>query len=142
VEENAIRPVIIRHVQRHPISYEILHVDFYQVSLTEEMTVDVPLVFVGEAPAVKTLGAVLIQSVDAVTVKCLQQDIPREIEVDISGLEEMGDTLHVSDLQLPLRVHLLTDPELVVAKAAAPAVEVEEVTAEEAAVEVGEVKEE
>lgn len=139
--ESAVRPVIIRQVQHHPMTDEILHVDFYQVSLTEEMTVGIPLVFVGEAPAVKTLDAVLIQSLDTVSVKCLPQDIPREIEVDVSGLEEIDDAIHVADLQVPPKVHLLTNPELVVVKAAAPTVEVVGVAAEEAVAEVEEVEE-
>lgn len=138
--EGAVRPVVVRQVQRHPITDEILHVDFYQVSFAEEMTVEVPLVLVGEPPAVRNLGGVLVQSLDRVVVRCLPGDIPAQLEVDLSQLEEMDAAIHVADLPLPPRVHLVSEPDLLVAKVAPPVVpeevaEVEEVAEEVAAAE-------
>lgn len=126
--EDGPRPALVRHIQRNPITDQILHVDFYQISLTERLRLDVPLVLAGTAPAVSTYGGILLQSLEHITVEGLPADIPSHIEVDVSGLEEIDAAIHVSDLRLPPNLTIITDPELVIAKVAAPAVErVEEV---------------
>jgi len=112
------------------------------------MRAEVPLVLVGEAPAVSTQGGILLHSMDSVTVEALPADIPPHIEVDVSGLAEIDAGLFVRDLPIGASVQVLSDPDLVVAKIAAPRLvaEVEEVPAEEkeevAAEEAAEVKEE
>jgi len=126
------RPVFIRAVQRDPLTDGILHVDFYQISLLEKVRLDVPLHLVGEAPTVKQFGGTLLHSLDYVTVEALPTDIPSHIEVDVASLEEIGQTLHIRDLPVPPNVTVLTDPDLVVAKVVAPAVERVEEVAEEA----------
>ncbi len=132
--EKAPRPVMIRNVQRHPVTDRFLHVDFYQVSLVEKMKAEVPLVLIGKAPAVDEYGGILLQSLDSITVEALPTDIPPHVEVDISGLEEIDSSVHVKDLILdPIKVHLLTDPEVVVAKVAAPRLAAEIAAEEEAA---------
>jgi large subunit ribosomal protein L25 len=136
------RPVMVRAVQRDPVSDKLLHVDFYQVSLREKMRAEVPLVLVGEAPAVSAYGGILLQSLDTVTVEALPADIPPHIEVDVSLLTELEAALFLKDLAIDPKIQVLADPELVVAKVAAPRLvaEVEEemaaeeeVAAEEAA---------
>lgn len=117
------RPTFIRQIQRHPLTDEILHVDFYQISLTEKVRLDVPLTLVGDAPAVSTYRGTLLHSLNSVTVEGLPGDIPSHIEVDVSGLTELEQAIHVGELSIPPGVTVLTDPELVVAKVAAPAVE-------------------
>ena len=118
--EKKLRPVFVRHVQRNPITDEFLHVDFYQVSLKEKIRIEVPLVIVGEAPAVDAYRAVLLQSVNTITVEGLPTDLPPHIEVDVSGLAEFDDAVHVKDLAVSPDITLMVDPELVVAKVAAP----------------------
>ncbi len=128
--EKKRRPVFFRHVQRNPITDEFLHIDFYQVSLKEKIRLDVPLNIVGEAPAVSVHQGILLQSVNVVSMEGLPGDLPPHIEVDVSGLEEIDDAIHVKDLDVSPDVTLLVDPELVVAKVAAPRLVEEEVEEE------------
>jgi len=118
--EKKLRPVFVRYVQRDPITDEFLHVDFYQVSLKEKIRLEVPLVIVGEAPAVSVQGGVLLHGINAIMVEGLPTDLPPHIEVDVSGLADFDDAVHVKDLEVSPDVTLLVDPELVVAKVAAP----------------------
>lgn len=138
------RSVMVRAVQRDAVSDKLLHVDFYQVSLREKMRAEVPVVLVGEAPAVSTYHGILLQSLDTVMVEALPADIPPNIEVDVSSLTELEAALFLKDLAIDPKVQVLTDTELVVAKVAAPrlAVEVEEeLAAEEEAEEMAEEEE-
>jgi len=128
--EKKRRPVFIRDVHRNPITDEFLHIDFYQVSLKEKIRLEVPLIIVGEAPAVSVYNGILLQSVNTITMEGLPTDLPPHIEVDVSGLAEIDDAIHVKDLEVSPDVTLLVDPELVVAKVAAPRL-VEEVVEEE-----------
>jgi len=127
------RPTFVRAVQQNPVSDAILHVDFLQISLKEKVRLDVPLHLVGLAPAVDRLGGIMVHGLDHVTVDALPTDVPSFIEIDVSGLEEIGDAVKVADLPIPEGVTVLTDMEQVVAKVAPPAVEV--VVEEEAAAE-------
>jgi large subunit ribosomal protein L25 len=133
--EPQARPVVLRSVQRDPVSGELVHLDFFQVSLTEKMKVGVPLVLVGEAPAVSVFGGVLLQSLDHLNIEALPTDVPQHVEIDVSHLDALDSALFVRDLPIPSGVHVLDDPGLVVAKVAAPrlAVEVEKAAEEEEA---------
>lgn len=126
------RPTLIRHVQRHPVRDDILHVDFQQISLTERVRLEVPIVLVGKAPAVDTFGGTLLHSLDYITVEGLPADIPSQVEVDVSGLESIDSYIHVSDIPVPAGLTVLTDPQLVVATVAPPKVEEIVVAPEEA----------
>lgn len=125
------RMVLVRHVSRKPTTDQILHVDFYQVSMTERTTVEIPLILVGSSPAAELGEGVLVQQVSTLPVECLPGDIPEQIEVDISGLAEVHSAIHVSDLPLPANVTTSIDPAEVVVSiaAAARAEEVEEAAA-------------
>jgi large subunit ribosomal protein L25 len=128
------RPTFVRDIQHHPIADRILHVDFFQISLKDKVKIDVPIHLVGVPPAVDTYGGILVIGVDRVTVEALPTDVPSSIEIDVSVLAEIDQAVHVSDLDIPEDVTLLTDVEQVVAKVSPPAVEiVEEVEEEEAA---------
>ncbi len=137
--ESKPRPVFVHHVQRDCINDDLLHVDFFQVSLKEKIRLDIPLVMVGEAPAVSMYHGVLLQNLNVIAVECLPTDVPSQIEVDVSGLEEIDSAIHVQDLDIGPDVTLLVDLKMVVAKIAPPRVEeveeevVEEVEGEEAA---------
>jgi large subunit ribosomal protein L25 len=145
--EDSPRPVMLRAVQREPATSKLLHVDFYQVSLTQKMRAEVPLILVGEAPAVAEFGGILLQSLDNITVEALPGDIPAHVEVDVSMLTRLDDSVHVRELPIdPTKLYVMTDAELVVAKVAAPrlvaAEEAEEVAAEAAAEAVAAAEEE
>ena|SRR2546426_4025072 len=126
---NGSQTALIRHVQHDPRSGKVLHVDFFRVSLHESLRIKVALRFVGEAPAVKFEGGVLLHLLDALEIECQASEIPEYIEVDISSLEEIDDILHAGDIKLPPNVTLITDPQEGVAKVAATRAE----AAEEAA---------
>lgn len=134
--EGEPRPVVLRGVQRNPITDELVHVDFYQISLTEKLRADVALHFTGEAPAVQVYSGVLLHSIDHITVEALPRAIPARIEVDISGLEELESALFVRDLPVPDNVEVLTDLDMMVVKIGTPrlaAADEDEATAAELA---------
>jgi len=132
--EQETRPVMLRGVQRHPVTDELIHVDFFQISLTEKLRADVPLMMSGEAPAVHIFSGVLLQSLDHVSVEALPLDVPSHIEVDVSVLETLDSALFVRDLPVPSNVEMLTDQDQVVAKVEPPRIAAE-IEAEAAAVE-------
>jgi len=134
---------LIRDVQWDVITGRPLHVDFYAVVMTEKLTTEVPLVFVGEAPAAEQAGAMVLQALDMVEIECLPGDLIEAIEVDLSELKEMDQAIYVKDLRVPPTVTILTDGEELVAKVgwAAPE-EVEEVPAAPEAEVIAEGKEE
>jgi len=134
------RPALIHGVQIHPITRRPLHVDFLLVRMSEEMTVDVPLVPVGESPAVELHGGTLLQLVDTVKVRARADHLPQEIAVPVERLVDFETVLHVRDLAVPAGVTILTDPDEVVAKVAPPRVEAAAEVAAEAAAEVPEVE--
>ena len=131
------RSVFIREIQREPCSGELLHVDFYQVRRTEKIRVDVPIILLGEAPAMKEKGRTLTHSITSLGIECLPDKLPPQIEVDISPLEEVEQAIFVRDITLGPDITVLTDPDQMVVKVSEARVEevVEEVVAEEAVAE-------
>ena len=101
------RKVLIRELQIDPRSAGLVHVDLFAVNLLEKLTVDVPVVPVGESPAVTIDKAGVLQQVlQTIKVECLPGDIPAQLTVDISGLVAVDDGVHISDLELPAGVVL------------------------------------
>ena len=127
-----VQTALVRRVQRDPRTGKIVHIDFSRVSLTERITMKVPLRFIGEAPAVKDEGGVLLHLLDALEVECTASDIVDYIEVDISALTEIDSILHAEDAKLPANFTLITDPNEGIAKVAATRAEKAEEGAEEA----------
>jgi large subunit ribosomal protein L25 len=128
------RSVFIREIQREPCSGELLHVDFYQVRRTEKIRVDVPIILLGAAPAMKEKGRTLTHSLTSLSVECLPDKLPPQIEVDISPLEEVEQAIFVRDIALSPDITVLTDPDQMVVKVSEARVEEvveEEVVAEE-----------
>lgn len=125
------RTVLIKEVQRHPIKEQILHVDFQEISLTEKLTIDVPLVTKGEAEGVVKEEGVLEHVLWEVKVECLPADIPGKIEIDVTSLK-IGDAILVKDIQPPAGVKILNAPDQTVVTVKMPHVEkpAEEVAAE------------
>ncbi len=104
------RSVIIKEIQQDPVKRNILHVDFNEISLTEKIQVDVEVVGLGEPVGVKLEGGTLDHPLREVKVECLPTDIPKHIQVDVSGLK-LNDSIHVSDLKLSDKVRVLNDPD-------------------------------
>ncbi|HKV56758.1 MAG TPA: 50S ribosomal protein L25, partial [Ktedonobacteraceae bacterium] len=132
-DHSKAQTALVRHVQRDPISGKILHIDFFRVSMTERIVMKVPLRVVGEAPGVKLEDGVLLHLLDTLEVECAARDIVNALDVDVSSLEHIDDTLHASDVKLPDNFKLITDPEEAIVKIAATRAEKAEVAEEEAA---------
>jgi len=128
--EKQLRSVVIREIQRAEPGGRLLHVDFYQVSEREKITVDIPIVLVGQAPALKEKGRLLTLGVTSLSIECLPTKLPSQIQVDISSLNELEQTIRVRDLTLNPDLTVTTDPEQLVVKVSEVARErVEEVVA-------------
>lgn len=123
---------LIKDIQLHPVHENIIHIDFYEVSLTKAIKVNVPVVAKGEPVGVKQDGGSLEHILWEVEVECLPTDIPKQIQVDVSGLK-IGDSIHVKDLPVPPNTKIINDPEATVISVAAPMKEEAVVTSEEAA---------
>lgn len=126
---------LIQEVQHHPIARTILHVDFQAVSATEEITASVTIEPAGEADGVKNFGGLLEQSIRAIEVRCLPQNLPELITVDVTALK-IGDSIHIRDLKLPAGVTATDDADLTVFIVAEPAVAVEPAASEATSPEV------
>ena len=124
------RAVFIREIQRDELTGQLLHVDFYQVKKTEKIRVDVPIVLVGEAPAMKEKGRSLTRGVTSLSIECLPDKLPPQIGVDLSHLEEVEQPIHVRDVVLSPDITVITDPEQLVVKVSEVRVAVEEVAEE------------
>ena len=102
-------PALVHGVARDTMTGRLLHVDLQRVSLTEKTQAEVPLHFIHESPAVKTLGAVLVHARNHVTVEAFPQDMPHAIEVDLSPLAEIDDAIFVRDLIVDKTIVEITD---------------------------------
>lgn len=121
--------VFVREIQRHPVSEQILHVDFMQVSLTEKMRTMVPLELVGTAPAARMSGVVVQQNIYQVEVEALPMDLPPVLNVDMSLLQTIDQAIHVRDLKIGDNVTIITEGETVIIHSMAARVQVEEAAA-------------
>jgi large subunit ribosomal protein L25 len=108
--------VFIREIQKDFLGKNLLHVDFYQIKKGETIKVDVPLVLVGEAPAMKGKGRIIIHGLNTLTIECLPEKLPPQIEVDISSLVELDQSLFVKDIILDPDIKVYADPDQMVVK--------------------------
>jgi large subunit ribosomal protein L25 len=129
VDSGKPTPSLVHGVQVHPVSRKPLHIDLFAVRMTEELTVDVPVVTTGTSVLIEREGGTLSHSIDAVRVRALPDHLPQFIEVSIEGLESFDQVIHARDLPIPADAHLLTDPDEVVVRILPPRIEIEEVQA-------------
>ncbi|MCF7816131.1 MAG: 50S ribosomal protein L25 [Candidatus Pacebacteria bacterium] len=121
------KEVLVRGVAFDPLRGGVIHVDFYAIEAGQEITVDIPLEFVGEVPAVK-LGGTLTKVLHEVEVTCMPINLPQRITVDVTVLTDFEKQIHVKDLLVPANVKIENDPEEVVALVQAVEEESEEPT--------------
>src|SRR6516165_6662771 len=132
--EGSSRTALVQEVQHSPVGGEIRHVDFHAVSMDQMIQAEVPLEPTGTAVGVKTFGGLLEQSLRTLAIECLPGDLPDRITVDVSELN-IGDSIHVRDIQFPSGVTPKVPPDLTAFSVLAPVVEEEAPVAEaEAAV--------
>src|SRR5688572_21422329 len=126
------RLALVRDIQHHPLSGKMLHVDFQEVATDEKVTASVPLETIGEAEGVKTGGGVLEHVLFKVKVRATPADLPDVITIDVTKLQ-IGQSVHISEIQPPPGVEILGHKEVPVVSVAAPISEAQEVAATEAA---------
>ncbi len=116
---------LIQDLQVHPVTSDVMHVDFFKVNMKEKIHAEIPLSFVGDSAAVINLEGSLITPIDAIEVECLPGDLVSEIEVDISVLDEFGKDIRISDIKVPAGIEVLSEAEEVVAFVQEPRSEAE-----------------
>ena len=118
--------VLVKDVQKNPVKGFFIHVDFYRVDMSRELSANIPLNFIGESKAVKELGALLVKSLDELSVECLPNDLVDHIDVDISALDDFGDSIFIKDINIPKGMKILDNIDDVVATVVEPKEEKEE----------------
>jgi len=113
-------PTIIHDIVRDPLSDKFLHADFYKVRLDQKIHAKIQLNFIGESPAVKVLGGILLKNISEIEVEGFPQDLPHQIDVDISSLAEPKSHIQVKDLATSNKLEVKTDPEAIVTQVQEP----------------------
>jgi large subunit ribosomal protein L25 len=114
IDSQEVGKVIINDYQVDPVDGNIIHFDLYQVRMDKKIIAKIHIKFVGEPPAVKNEGGVLVKSHDKLEIKCLPADLIHDLEVDISKLENVDDLIRIKDLKVSDRIEVLSDPEEVI----------------------------
>lgn len=130
-----VRPVLIREVQHDPVTNQPIHIDFYQVNLTQKVTVAVPIVQIGDSPEAVNLGeAIVLQTLNEIEVESLPADLPEKIEVDITPLKAIDDAVSLGQLSYDRKkITISADPaEIVVKLAPAVSAQMEKLMEEQA----------
>jgi large subunit ribosomal protein L25 len=123
VLENGTHNVLVREVQRDPILRDVRHVDFLKVAMDVAIRTSVPVELVGEAPAVKTFGGILVTGVDEIEVEALPADLPNRLTVDLGALTEIGKAITVGEIFPGKGVKVLTSKDELIARVTQAAAE-------------------
>ena len=115
-----------REVQRHPLTEQILHVDFQVVGKDDHVEVEVPINLTGESPAVKNLGGVLIKLMETIRVSSKVDSVPKSLELDISVIESLEQSILVGEIEIAEGVQIVSDETFAVARLIPPRIEIEE----------------
>jgi large subunit ribosomal protein L25 len=125
--EKEARSVFIREIQRDALTGLLIHVDLYQVNKSEKIKVALPIIFVGTAPALKQKNNIIEHIVNELNVESLPDDLPPQIEVDLSVLAEVNQSISVRDIKLKPGVTIVAPPDQLIVKISQVAEEKEEV---------------
>ncbi len=109
--DGTVYPAIVKDVQRHPVRRNVAHVDFIQIDLDAELTVDVPVRLVGESKEVMAENGLVDLSMNEIEVVTTPRNIPDEIVIDVTNMT-MDTTITVAEVPLPAGVRATADPEL------------------------------
>jgi len=140
--EGAPVKAILQALQKDPVTDRPVHIDLYQVRMDKTLRTEIPLHFIGIAPAIKDLGGTLVKQVDHLPIECLPGDLVQAVEVSIDLLKTFEDHIKAKDLKLPSGIKLHLDPETIILSVSAPRSEAElaalsgEVKADVSAIEV------
>lgn len=117
IDKNSAFKVLVQKIQKHPMSEALLHIDFYRVKMDEKLTTQVALNYIGESPAVK-FGGILIKNRDHLEIECLPDNLISHLDIDLSKLINVHDTIKVSDLPVPAGVDILEPADLIIVNVA------------------------
>lgn len=131
INEMEEMPVLVQTVSYNPVSDKIDHIDFYKIKYGQKLTARVELEFIGEPPAVKEFGGILVKSLTEVEIECLPKNLISKIEVDLTGLKTFDDSIHVKDLIVPDTIKILTGKDDIIASVSQPRIEEEKVVSSE-----------
>ena len=121
----------VREVQRHPVTEDVLHVDFLRVDVSQTIQAEVPIILQGNAPAVRELGGTLLQPLQNMLVEALPMNVPAILEVDVSALDDFEKGIYVRDVSVGANVTVVTDTDALIARVSPPRIEVVEEPEEE-----------
>jgi len=125
IGDKEIGNVVIKDYQLNPISGDITHFDLHKIKMSEKLIVNVDLTFIGESPAVKNDGGILVKGMDTLEIKCLPKDLLQEIEIDLGKLEHIDDLIRVKDLILSDNIEILDEEENVIVSVTPPRTDAE-----------------
>lgn len=126
--KNQSKRVMIKEIQKDPVTRNYLHVDFYEISMEKELEVDIPLYLVN-TPIGVTEGGILEHIRRELKVSCMPKNLVDKIEIDVSGLA-IGQSIHIEDINLPSGLKTVEDGDLTIATVVAPTIEEEKVEEE------------
>lgn len=135
IEGNGMQKVLVHRVDFDPVTDEVQYAELINVRMDEEVTAMVPILLEGQAPAVKDMQGVLVQSLDEIEISCLPGDLIHEVTLNVESLVDFNTSLHVSDLVVPEKIKVLTALDVVVATVTPPMKEEEVAPAEAPTVE-------
>ncbi|MFA7202064.1 MAG: 50S ribosomal protein L25 [Candidatus Paceibacterota bacterium] len=118
-------PVLVHETKTDRLGNAIVSIDFYAVNLKEKTTAEIPLHIIGESPAIKEFNGVMIKALEEVEVEALPADLPSHIDIDVTQLVSLNQSIHVKDISVPKTVKILTDPDAVIVVITEPKVEEE-----------------
>ncbi len=122
-EQGKHASVIVQDLAHDTMTNRVSHIDFFQVRMDEELEARIPLEFVGESPAVREMGGILVKTLEEITVSCLPNDLPHSIAIDLSLLKDFSIRIQVKDLVIPKGVRVLAEESTTVALVEAPRTE-------------------
>lgn len=125
IDDKEIGKVLINDYQADPVSGGIIHFDLYRVRMDKEIVTNIPIKFIGESPAVKNSGGVLVKNHSTLEIKCLPGDLIHDVEIDLSVLENIDDILRMKELKISDKVEVLIDAEEVIVSVIPPRTEKE-----------------
>lgn len=118
-------PVIIYSIQDHYLTHKPIHIDFYKIKKGQKIRTHIPIEFIGEAPAVKNLGGILVKNMNEIEVEATSQDLPHNFMVDVSILDNLDSKICLKDLKISDKIKIFASPDTVIAAIVLPQEEVE-----------------
>ncbi len=131
IDKDESKKVLIKEVQKNAIKNMISHIDFFQVDLNKKISLDLPFIFINEAPAVKNLGGILLKNIETVKIECLSKDIISGIEIDLTKLKTFEDAIKINDLKISSNIKFITKSNDLIVSVVKPRIIVEDEEKEE-----------